>query len=513
VSAISGAPERPPRVGRTVLKRALLAVLLITVASAATVTTAVRLEVDESIAIFQESSTPLSAEVDSALDDVEPGAPQTIALLGSDRRAQDVVEGTPARSDTIMLVRLDPDKGQTAVMSIPRDLRVEIPGVGRDKINRAFEEGGPSLTVRTLREALGIRVHHVVVVRFGAFAKAVNELGCVYVDVDQDYFNDRTGPGGYDDIDIDAGYQKLCGQDSLDFVRYRHTDNDFVRAARQQEYLAQAKQQIGVANLFNDREELLRIFGKYTQTDRRLQDRDEILRIARLTFEATRLPLDEVPFPAEEAQGPCCYLEVSERNLRRARDEFLQVASTGDGRPRPRSRATDGGGAQDARQERRRRRPRADSSTVAPGLVDAKREGEDHVLRMTAKARLPVYFPAARMGTGGYEDESPRLYSIEDRSGKRHPAYRLVLQLDPAKVGQYYGVQGTTWTSPPILDGPHEEERMRGRTYRVFYDGRRISRIAWRTRNGVYWVSNTLNRELTNAQMRGIARSLTRVGS
>jgi LCP family protein required for cell wall assembly len=509
VTAI-GAPERPPRVGRAVLKRGLLAAVLIAVASAAAVTTAVRLEVDESIRIFQESASPLSAEVDNALDDVEPGKPQTIALLGSDRRAEDVRNGVPARSDTIMLVRLDPEKGQTAVMSIPRDLRVDIPGVGSDKINRAFEEGGPTLTVRTLRSALGIKVHHVVVVRFGAFSKAVNELGCVYVDVDQDYFNENTGPGGYAAIDIDAGYQRLCGQDSLDFVRYRHTDNDFVRAARQQEYLAQAKQQIGVANLFNDREELLRIFGEYTQTDRRLQERDEILRIARLTFEATRLPLDEVPFPARDAEGPCCYLEVADRDLEKARDEFLQVDSTGDGRPRPRTR--DGASGSSPRKGRARR-ARRDSGALAPGLVDAKREGEDHVLRMTAKAKLPVYFPAARMATGGYEDESPRLYSIRDRSGRRHPAYRLVLRLDPSKVGQYYGVQGTTWTSPPILDGAHEEERMRGRTYRVFYDGRRIARISWRTPNGVYWVSNTLNRELSNSQIRGIARSLTRVGT
>ncbi len=177
---------------------------------------------------------------------------------------------------------------------------------------------------------------------------------------------------------------------------------------------------------------------------------------------------------------------------------------------RPRSRA---GASGSNRRSGRARRSRAERSALARGLVEAKREGEDHVLRMTARAKLPVYFPGARMGTGGYEDESPRLYSIRDRSGTRHPAYRLVLRLDPAKVGQYYGVQGTTWTSPPILDGAHEEERMRGRTYRVFYDGRRIARISWRTPNGVYWVSNTLNRELSNSQIRGIARSLTRVGT
>jgi LCP family protein required for cell wall assembly len=511
VSAIGGAPEPAPRVGLGVLKRAALAALLIVLASAATVTTAVRLEVDDSVRIFQESSSPLSPSVDSALADVEPGKPQTIALLGSDRRAEDVRTGKKARSDTIMLVRLDPEKEATAVMSIPRDLVVDIPGHGRDKINAAFEEGGPQLTLKTLKEALGITVHHVVVVRFDAFAKAVNELGCVYVDVDQRYFNDVTGPGGYAAIDIKPGYQRLCGQDSLDFVRYRHTDNDFVRAARQQEYLAQAKQQIGVGKLFDDREELLRIFGEYTQTDRRLRERDEILRIARLTYEATRLPIREVPFRAYIDPDNYGYVRITDEALRRSVDEFLQVRSGADGRPTRRESRTDAGSSSSQRPARRR--PRRDDGKLAPGLVEAKREGEDHVAAMTARAKLPVYFPGVRVASGGYRPESPRLYTIRDRGRARYPAYRLVLGLSSDQPGQYYGVQGTTWTSPPILDPPYDEERMRGRTYRVFYDGRRISRIAWRTGNGVYWVSNTLNRELSNAQMRDIARSLTRVGA
>ena len=80
-------------------------------------------------------------------------------------------------------------------------------------------------------------------------------------------------------------------------------------------------------------------------------------------------------------------------------------------------------------------------------------------------------------------------------------------------AGQYYGVQGTSWKAPPILDSPSDTMQMRGRKYELFYDGDRLRLVAWRTPRGVYWVSNTLSKTLTNKQMLAIARSLTRVGS
>ena len=118
-----------------------------------------------------------------------------------------------------------------------------------------------------MRTLLGIPIHHVINVNFGGFARAVNRLGCVFADIDRRYFNDNSRGENYATIDLKPGYQKLCGQDSLDYVRYRHEDSDFVRAARQQEFLRQAKEQIGLGKLFGDRKELLKIFGRYTQTD------------------------------------------------------------------------------------------------------------------------------------------------------------------------------------------------------------------------------------------------------
>ena len=100
------------------------------------------------------------------------------------------------------------------------------------------------------------------------------------------------------------------------------------------------------------------------------------------------------------------------------------------------------------------------------------------------------------------EQETHLLYHIKGK--------RIAFE---GSIGQYYGVQGTDWKAPPILDDPSEIAHMRGRRYELFYDGSRLRLVAWRTERGVYWVSNTLLRTLTNRQMLALARSLTRVGA
>jgi hypothetical protein len=137
-----------------------------------------------------------------------------------------------------------------------------------------------------------------------------------------------------------------------------------------------------------------------------------------------------------------------------------------------------------------------------------------------AKSRIdfPLYFPSALTPTGVYaaptttpKAPDPRIYTLRDRSGKKHWAYRLVIAHNVTE-GQYYGVQGTTWKTPPFLNRGSDTQRMRGRTYHLFYDGRRLRAVSWRTPKAVYWVSNTLSLQLTNKQMLGTARSLTRFG-
>jgi hypothetical protein len=150
-------------------------------------------------------------------------------------------------------------------------------------------------------------------------------------------------------------------------------------------------------------------------------------------------------------------------------------------------------------------------------LIEAKKEGEDAVLAMDVRIGgslgLPVYFPRVRVARGGYsKNSSPRSYEIYDRNQNRYRAYRIVFSLGPDEVGQYYGVQGTTWKAAPILDNPTDEVIINKRTYKRYFDGNKIRMIAWETERAVYWVSNTLSQTLTNNQMIGIAGSLQRIG-
>lgn len=384
------------------------------------------------------------------------------------------------------------------MLSLPRDLIVDIPGHGRRKINEAYQLGGPNLVIQTVSDLLSLDINHVISVHFGGFRRAVNRLGCVYVDVDRRYFNDNTGPGPrYATIDIKPGYQKLCGSDALDFVRYRHGDSDFVRAARQQQFLRQAKDQFGLRRFVDDRKQLLRIFGLYTETDIAQSNTAEILGLVKLAIESSKTPLVEVPFPATDCPDGTC-VEISREDLIATIDRFVDVRGNDpeleddDEQPKPRSIKPAKG--------------------LAPGLVRDRTGGEDHVLAMDVRLAglgLPVYYPAVRVArrNAGYATSgSPRSYELFDRDRKRYRAYRIVLYA--GDVGEYYGVQGTTWKGAPILDGPTDEVRMRGRTYRRYFDGRKLRMLAFETADAVYWVSNTLSLKLTNRQMMDIARSL-----
>ena len=233
------------------------------------------------------------------------GKPQTLLLVGSDRRFGDA--RGDARSDTMMLVRLDPKSNATTVLSIPRDLRVTIPGHGIDKINSAYGLGGLDLTTRTVSELLStpekrFRVNHAIAVSFRGFRDAVDVINCVYVDVDRRYYHSNLGvPIGqrWAEIDVQPGYQKLCGQKALDYVRFRHLDNDIVRAARQQDFLRSASAQMSTGRLIRNLHPLVRAFAKATSSDSNLQTSRGILRLLRLAASSASRPVRQITFPHE----------------------------------------------------------------------------------------------------------------------------------------------------------------------------------------------------------------------
>jgi hypothetical protein len=111
---------------------------------------------------------------------------------------------------------------------------------------------------------------------------------------------------------------------------------------------------------------------------------------------------------------------------------------------------------------------------------------------------------------GPIAQEYPRSYLIHDPKGRTHPAYRLVLAYN-ATLGQFYGVEGTSWKQAPILASPSEIRYVGGKRLELHFDGTSLRLVAWRTRQAVYWVSNTLSLDLSNSQMLGMAASLTRI--
>jgi len=165
-----------------------------------------------------------------------PDHPINVLILGSDSRGE---EG--GRSDSMILLRLDFKRQFISQLSFPRDLYVDIPGYGKNKINAAYSFGKTKLTIETLNQLVGEKVTYFFNVDFEAFRKLVNKAGGVYIDVDRYYFNDNSQGDKYEPINIKPGYQRLSGFDALDYVRFRHTDSDFSRIARQQNLLAELK--------------------------------------------------------------------------------------------------------------------------------------------------------------------------------------------------------------------------------------------------------------------------------
>jgi hypothetical protein len=349
-------------------------------------------------------------------------------------------------------------------------------------------------------------IHHVVNINFGAFTRAVKRLGCFYVDVDRRYFNDNKppvqSPSNYATIDLQPGYQKLCGQDSLDFVRFRHLDTDIVRGARQQHYLSAAKDQIGVERLFRDREQLLELFGRYTDTD--ISSNAAVLRLLKLTYESSRDPLRRVKFRADLGQE---FVTITDANLQKVRDEFLNAeASQGaTGTTKPRA----GSSAAKARTRKRKK------SRVVPGTDAVTREVEDKAILAATKLPFPVYYPRLVVRGGrfydGFSSNAPRTYDLYAPGGRKYRAIRTVVEAPG--IGEYYGIQGTNWKNPPLLANPSETREVDGRKLQLYRDGSRLRIVAWKTPKATWWVSNTLLRSLTNQQMIGIARSLTRIGT
>jgi hypothetical protein len=325
-----------------------------------------------------------------------------------------------------------------------------------------------------------------VEVSLRGFGDVVTALGGVYLSVDQRYYNkhDGTAATNYSEIDLQPGYQKLQRADALAFVRYRHGDSDFVRAARQQLFLREALRQTVAAKYhFFRLRDILRAFARATASD--IGSIGEVWRlvsvlrstppqrIRRATVPATDVVLDGADYveaaPDSLHQALLRWYAPPPKRVRRARPAA----------PRPRAR----------------RPPAAapvaldDDGGVGRGLVAPLAEG----MRGCVPTKLP----------SGYRwpsHDAARRYPLAG-----HPA---IAAYATAGSGTSVLWMETTWQSPPVLDAPAAVVRRGGRSYDVYTEsGGKVRQIAWREGPTRVWITNTLRDDLTRAQMLALAAS------
>ena len=425
-----------------------------------------------------------------------------------------------------MLLRLDPDKDAIAVMSIPRDLKVEIPGYGTGKFNEAYAYGGPKLTLQTVKELTGLPINHVVNVDFLGFVRAVDAIGCVYVDVDRRYFHSNAGlppSEQYSEINVQPGYQLLCGKKALQYVRYRHTDTDIVRSARQQDFISAARQRISVQDLVFDQSDLIDIFTEYTTSD--ISDGKTMLRSAE-TVRSPRATRRSTRSTSRPNSGRASSTRRRKRSTKRSTCSSAietterRLARLARRQPKPaRRRAARSGKKREEAEEEAEAEGRSRKPPGSDGLVPAARSGRSRgrSRRRASSAPASPSSTRRRLPPGAHYVESDR-YEHVVRSARLPPQGRR--RRTPRRLPDgrrrwnssdgthYFGVQGIQgWSDPPILDNPSLTKTIHGREYDIYVDGDRVKMIAWHRGDNTYWISNDLLQTLTNDQMVGMARS------
>jgi polyisoprenyl-teichoic acid--peptidoglycan teichoic acid transferase len=236
-------PARRPRWGRRIA--VVLGVLFLLLAAwGAASWFAVRSGVKDANARLPADAKAAVATQDSLI----LSTPTDILVLGTDHAKQRGHEQAN-RSDSIMVIRTDPGRHRVAYLSIPRDLRVPIPGYGDSKVNAAMQVGGPALAIKTIESYTGLPINHVIVADFSQFEDVIERLGGITVDVPAPIISKFDCPystdarcASWDGWRFHKGPQHMDGKRALIYSRVRKntldaTDSDITRTERQQQVL------------------------------------------------------------------------------------------------------------------------------------------------------------------------------------------------------------------------------------------------------------------------------------
>jgi LCP family protein required for cell wall assembly len=372
----------------------------------------------------------------------------------------------------------------------------------QSKINFAYTIGGVDASLHVVKSLLKIPINYVVDINFYAFDQIVDKLGCVYVDVDRRYYN-PVGTG-FAAIDVRPGYQPLCGEHALDYVRYRHDDNTFARDAREQGFLRDAKQQLGLSGLLGHANDIIKALSKSIKSN--IRGGQTVLGLLETVINSVSGPVAQVQFPnvptlvnGQDDQT------ASRAQIRSAVAQFEQpsiaapvvhsiVATT-------HSSSHRGSGGTVVHTA---------APPSAPGLVATAASVINDAALLAPDVSFPVYVPSLTLDTAspdGFEPYSH--YSVRDPQGHVHLGYRI--DFSTGAVASNYGIEGMNWTDPPLFDHADAVERY-GRQYLYVNTGGKVQDVGWIVGNALYWVSNTIFASLSNRQMFALAESASAIG-
>jgi len=503
-----------------------------------------------------------------------PGAAMNILLIGSDHAGP----GDPGRSDSQILVRLDPLTKSISMLSVPRDLRVDIAGVGYNKMNAAFSYGGPALAVKTFSQVTGLPIQHFIQVDFGGFWHVVQTLGGIYIPVDHRYY---FADNGINRVSLEPGYQILNGNQALKFVRFRHDGmGDFGRMQRQQLFLKEMQRQSH--RWSKDWRKALALINAVTQQTtsdidslKRLQPLVELIfqvntsKVYTVHLEGSTPNINGVsyvvPTQAQIDQAVAEFTHptqapVAVKGLKLTKKMYQVTVYNGSGVPGLSAAAANQLAALGYRAEAGADAPEFPGKVTVvyapkslavpaqligdmlwpsevrlvdrgPGVADGirvfvtssfggilmvpqavqqpqqtlqKNQRYDAAAWKAFAATTPLHLEMPTAWSPGFTYDEFRAYGIKTTQGKRGAAAVAVVT---TPTGGYWSIQAMRWMDPPAIQNPNSTQVIAGQEYMLFYQADHLHMVAWKRNGTLYWVLNTLDNQLSNDLMMGLATS------
>ena len=286
--------------------------------------------VQDTVSTMTRSSNKQQQEAQNGLAIATANEPITALIIGEDHRPGE----SGGRSDTMMMVRIDPRTKTISLLSFPRDLIVDVPGYGRRPINEAYDIGQEPLALATVKELTGVQINYLIPVDFRAFNRIVGTFGGVWLPIDRRYYNvnDGTEAHNYMSINIQPGYQLLRGNDSLAFARFRHLDSDLIRISRQQTFVREFKKRVdnwGLATRLIEVISILRDNIKILGSNKKPADAKTLLEYGQLMASIPRGNMQQVRL--SDISSSTKYpgkLEATPQAVQKVVDEFLNPDTT-----------------------------------------------------------------------------------------------------------------------------------------------------------------------------------------